>query len=147
MFLSTDKCHSDIPQSVNGSYQVFLCNGYVYKLYDKQTCLKPNLKLLLKSLILGRCHLNSTGRYKYLRYKYVEGCHECKDKKGFVTVAQIHLKIHKHGYVHSDIREANIVFGDCHAWIIDFDLANQQGTNTLTITVTKVYPRNARMGT
>ena len=39
-------------------------------------------------------------------------------------------KLHDKGYVHSDIRKENLVFGEKEdeAWMIDFDLADKEDT-------------------
>lgn len=114
--------------SKNGQYRVFCRGELVYKLYDDSSSSKPNLAVLrlfsyFESLTLK--DLNHTGRFKCLMYKYLDGDHESGNCLLFVPIAEILLKLHENGYVHGDVRLANIIFGTDTAWIIDFDICNR----------------------
>ena len=100
-------------------------DNFIYKLYDTVRN-KPQLevaKLVLSDATVEQ--LSDDGRYCYLKYKY--RAEDDNPKWNFVQkiLNQLH-KIHEEGYVHSDIRRQNIVFGR-HACIIDFDLAEKEG--------------------
>ena len=70
------------------------------------------------------------GRYKYLKYEYIEGNHSMLHISQFAMLLEDLQKIHDKRLVHSDIREVNIVFhsNGKAAKLIDFDLAASCGT-------------------
>lgn len=109
-------------------YRVFHQSGFVYKLYDASSTSKPNvdvLKMVKYFEQLDLFELNCTGRFKCLRYKYLDGTHEGGNKQHFICIAKILLELHQKNYVHGDVREANIIFGSDTAWIIDFDICDE----------------------
>ena len=114
--------------SASTRYRVFHQGGFVYKLYDASSTSKPNVGILQKVEYfeqLDLFELNCTGRFKCLRYKYLDGTHEGGNKQHFIRIAQILLELHEEDYVHGDVREANIIFGSNTAWIIDFDICDE----------------------
>ena len=112
---------------VTGLYRphVLRCQGFVYKLFDTESE-NPNLDIV--KLILPEAevkNLSEDGRYCLLKYQDREGNGSPNQKAFRQILSQLH-EIHEIGYVHSDIREANIVFGKEEAWIIDFDLVSEE---------------------
>lgn len=112
-------------------FRVFRYGSHVYKLFDT-TLLNTNYDLIrgLDAFHDLSVHtLDATERFQCLKYKYFDGCHEPVNIKQFATIAHSLSKIHDTGYVHSDIRAANLIFGQDvdDAWIIDYDLAEKEG--------------------
>ena len=73
--------------------------------------------------------LTTDERVLRLEYRYIpEG--QTKTEKQFRKLFQDPEKLHRNGYVHSDIREEDLVFGEKEdeAWMIDFDPADREGT-------------------
>ena len=115
---------------VTGMYgpHVLVSKGFVYKLFDTVpiSTMKPNLDIV--KLVLPEAeveNLSEDGRYCLLKYRDREENGSPNQKAFRQILSQLH-KIHEIGYVHSDIREENIVFGKEQAWIIDFDLAEKE---------------------
>ena len=72
-------------------------------------------------------NLTTDGRFVILAYDYIEGDHSPKCLKGFAgVVCALHI-IHEHGYVHGDVRACNIIFSKDSSFLIDYDLAMQEG--------------------
>ena len=74
--------------------------------------------------------LSDDGRYVCLKYQYRCGvhCHATVSDEQATEIRQLE-EIHKMRYVHSEIRDLNIVFSvqdKSQAWIIDFDLADKE---------------------
>lgn len=112
-------------------FRVFQYGGHVYKLFDT-TLLNPNQDLMNAMSTfqdLSVHDMDATGRFQYMKYKFLNGCHQPKSIKQFAIIASLLTKIHNDGYVHSDIRAGNLIFGQDvdSAWIIDYDLAEKEG--------------------
>ena len=112
---------------VTGMYRLHVLRGqgFVYKLFDTEIK-KP--KVDIAKLVLHEAkveNLSADGRYCLLKYQHREENGSPNQKAFGQILSQLH-KIHEIGYVHSDIREENIVFGKEEAWIIDFDLASKE---------------------
>ena len=109
--------------------RVFEKEGYVYKLYD--TKVDSPMFVLAKEYLPGAylINLSRDERFQCLKYEFIEEC-GTKTPSQFASVLKQLHDIHLRGYVHADIREANIVFGPTsdRAKIIDFDLAAAEGT-------------------
>ncbi len=72
-------------------------------------------------------------RISCLSYDYYPGDHKPKCLDHFHNIVCMLDKLHSAGYVHGDIRLANLVFGnDGKGYLIDFDLAGLEGS---------LYPR------
>lgn len=115
--------------SASHRLRVFVHDGFVYKLYDTSSTSKPNVDILKNFeyfMSLSLHDLNGTGRFKCLKYQYLDGDHVSRSKGGFIVIAKILLKLHRLGYVHGDIRDANVIFGNENAWIIDFDICDKE---------------------
>jgi hypothetical protein len=74
--------------------------------------------------------------YKYIDYLFYDlrvGNHQAKSVKQFSKIGRDVGRLHANGYVHGDIRLANIVFGDGvdEAWLIDFDYAGKLSDNAV----------------
>lgn len=110
--------------------RVFIKGGHVYKLYDTQEIL-PNLSLVQKVLPEATVvDLSADKRFQYLRYEFRNGSHHPVSCIQFCQVLKQLEQIHDEGFVHADIRDANIVFGRDgeSAWIIDLDFAGKENT-------------------
>lgn len=113
------------------------CNDMVQKYYDTECepfCV-PTLPLIKSlgeyGLSQPSVHiLSDNQRLQRLDCEYVDGSHRPRSD---AQVAMIILgldMIHKNQYVHSDIREQNLVFSSDgkNAYIIDFDLTDKVNT-------------------
>ena len=109
--------------------RVFEKEGVVYKLYD--TKVDAPMFVLAKDYLPGAelQNLSSDERFQCLKYAFIEDC-GTKTPSQFASVLKQLHDIHRRGFVHADIREANIVFGptSARAQLIDFDLAAAEGT-------------------
>ena len=109
--------------------RVFEKDGYVYKLFDTKSD-APNFELV--SLLLPEAELIDLSRgkrFQMLKYKYLIGSEKMQKKSQYVSLLRKLHQIHDKGYIHSDIRDINIIVGNGdEAWIIDFDLAGFEGT-------------------
>ena len=110
----------------------------VYKFYDTEhTHAKPNLEVIRSissDYLSGLClrALTEDERVLCLQYDYVEGEHTTTKMRHFIVLLRALHRLHQSGYVHGDIRKANLVFdpkNDDRAWMIDFDLAGVDSTN------------------
>ena len=104
---------------------VLVSKGFVYKLYDTE---KGKPQVDIAKLVLHEAeveNLSEDRRYCLLKYQHREENGSPNQKAFKQILSQLH-KIHEIGYVHSDIRKENIVFGKEEAWIIDFDLAGKE---------------------
>ena len=119
---------NQFPHNLSGA-RVFEKDGYVYKLFDTKSD-APNFELV--SLLLPEAELidlSKDKRFQMLKYKYLIGSQKMQKKSQYASLLRQLHQIHDKGYVHSDIRDINIVFGNGdEAWIIDFDLAGFEGT-------------------
>eukprot|EP01028_Stygiella_incarcerata_P009746 TRINITY_DN467_c0_g1_i2.p1 TRINITY_DN467_c0_g1~~TRINITY_DN467_c0_g1_i2.p1 ORF type:complete len:475 (+),score=91.99 TRINITY_DN467_c0_g1_i2:844-2268(+) len=81
------------------------------------------------------CHILVEGSAHCLVYDWMDGSHEPKNIFQFRKVCADVQKLHDAGYVHGDVRCANIVFGegDNDAWLLDFDYSGKENE--------KRYPR------
>ena len=121
-------------ECLNSVYQlprVFFQEGWVYKLFDTD---KEFLNIELVTRFLDKYveqhRLSKDGRFTYLKYRYLEGNHEISTRTHAICILRQLQELHNEGIVHSDIRKVNIVFcGDGNASLIDFDLADNEGTN------------------
>ena len=66
-----------------------------------------------------------------MSYKKLHGTHHTKSVEHFFPIMKTLQKIHDQKMVHGDVRMANLVFGgnEDTSWIIDFDMANREGTS------------------
>lgn len=62
-----------------------------------------------------------------LCHSYFDGGHEPQDLNSFKNILRMLLKVHDCGFVHGDIRMANLLFNDENSVLIDFDLARKEG--------------------
>ncbi len=68
-------------------------------------------------------------RISYISYDYYDGDHKPQCLYHFHNIVCMLDKLHSAGYVHGDVRLANLVFGnDGKGYLIDFDLAGLEGT-------------------
>ena len=116
---------------------VFKSNGTVYKLYDTEftRSQSPNIEVIesistdyLPDLLLTP--LTVDNRVMRLQYSFIPGNHTPHSIDQFVCIVKDLEKLHAKNYVHSDIRDVNLVFSksSSKAWMIDFDLAGAVGT-------------------
>ena len=118
-------------------YRVFHSrDNVVYKLYDTELDTEvPNVEIIKEiredylpglSLIM----LSSDNRYQCLCYTYIKGTSRPKNIRQFAEILKALHKIHQAGYVHGDMRDVNLLFGETkdEAWIIDFDHAGIEGS-------------------
>lgn len=115
------------------SYRVFHHGEHVYKLFDTQSCVKPNREVL--GMVeyfedLSSEPLSNDERFQYLKYKYIHG--DCNThtytKKMFLSIANTLKILHNHNLVHSDVRFSNMVFDSDKGYLIDFDLTDKVGS-------------------
>lgn len=111
----------------------------VHKFYDDfeyEQC-SPNVETVMTvlgntALPNSQCvPLTTDGRFKKLEYDYIEGSCHPQNIGQICTIIRKLAKVHNQDYVHSDIREANLVFctsGD-DAYLIDFDLMRKENDN------------------
>ena len=108
---------------------VYLHEGLVYKFFDtvEVEYTKPNMEVVLSILKDDYLHdmanedLTDDGRYKMLKYQFIENDIAYDDFKP--TIMSVLDDLHKHKCVHSDVRLANTVFPkNGVAKLIDFDL-------------------------
>lgn len=119
---------------LNAHNCVYECNEMVYKLYDKW-CLsdKEDLRVSLGVSYLEprRQSLSKDGRfYIMLIYKYIkQKTKELRSFQDYLAIMKTMEKLHRCGYVHSDIHDSNLLFpGDgSEAMLIDFDLMGRVG--------------------
>ena len=118
--------------------RVFKSNGTVYKLYDTELTPSrlPNIEVIqsidtnyLPDLLLKPLTVDE--RVMCLQYTYIPGDHTPRSIDQFVCIVNSLKILHEKNYVHSDIRDVNLVFSESskEAWIIDFDLAGEVGTH------------------
>ena len=135
--------------------RVFKHNMRVYKLYDGKTFGSPNLEVIkhLGNDYLGNMReedLTDDGRIKMFSYDYLSvNENRPSTLKHFEPIIKDLDMLHSKGIVHSDVRLQNMLFlenGD--AKIIDFDLANDVGTDYPTNYNGNLYGRHedARAG-
>ncbi len=68
-------------------------------------------------------------RISYISHDYYDGDHKPQCLNHFHNIVCMLDKLHSAGYVHGDVRLANLVFGnDGKGYLIDFDLARLEGT-------------------
>lgn len=68
--------------------------------------------------------LTVDGRWKMLEYSYIDGNHSPTTVEHFRGICEGLKEIHSLGYVHGDIRLANMIFFENGgSQLIDFDLA------------------------
>ena len=111
----------------------------VHKIYDTRrenqqpiSPYEPNLELIKSTGALSGVvqeSLTTDKRFCQLKYQYIEGSNVPMKLKQFVGVTHVLHKVHELGFVHGDIRLANIVFSteDDKSYLIDFDLAREEG--------------------
>lgn len=115
--------------------RTFRVANRVCKLYDSKIySSKPNVGVVqlidanyLPSMTVKT--LTTDSRIQILEYEYIRGDHHPHHKEQFKKIRRDLGKLHDKGYVHSDIRRINLLFGEGEndAWIIDFDLAAKEG--------------------
>jgi hypothetical protein len=113
------------------NFRVYKFEDKVVKLYKKTDCFEHNHSLLDK---IGFQHeLLDHGSFWSLSRPYSESSH-CPNSLGtFKSIIKILQKVHDNGYVHGDIRPANLLHGEEDGMILDFDLARPEGTHYLDI--------------
>ena len=96
----------------------FFNHSIMEQLIEKCPSILPEVKL---TSIASRVYI--------LTYKYIPGREgEPYDLKDFVGVVQTLICMHRHGFVHGDIRLANMVFTeDGTSHLIDFDFVGKHG--------------------
>ena len=124
------------PTSCDSDERVFCHGDTIYKIFNDSTSemgLSPNVEAIkaisndylpnLKLEILSRDR-----RFQRLQYSFLPGSHSPRNLKQFLCILKALQKLHKAGFVHSDIRFRNLIFHDSEdkAWLIDFDLAGQE---------------------
>lgn len=127
---------TDILSFDKKNIRVFKHQGYVYKLFDSNDILEPNIELIRSittelgdDAYISDLSQGGTGRFTFIRYKFIEGEHTPSGgTKPFSDIAKILKCIHSLGYVHGDIRLANLLFtAGGRGIILDFDLAEKDG--------------------
>ena len=117
---------------LNSSRRVFKLDQCVYKLYNHNQ-LRPNIDVMNKISTdyfpMRKITLSSDGCIvAYVsEYKSQKTCLELEDFKPIMEALDV---LHSNGYIHSDVRAANLLFPedtDQEAKLIDFDLANKEG--------------------
>ena len=120
---------------LNSSKRVYLKDGKdgstVYKLYNEKL-LKPRIDVMKRIsddyFAMERVELSNDGNFVLYKSTYLPG----KDRLellDYKPIMEALDALHGSGFVHSDVREANLLFpksGD--AKLIDFDLANEVDT-------------------
>ena len=122
--------HCLTPDNIHMPARVFKKDNCIHKLYDTMK-FSVNLNILRLSLADATAqNLTQDGRFQLLTYPFRDGQHTPFHKDQFVPLIKTLRAIHSAGYVHSDIRRANLVFSPDkkRAWILDFDLAGCKGT-------------------
>ena len=108
----------------------------VYKMYDSEhRRFSPNFCDAMTSIRtdylpgMSLEKLDTQGRVQCLQYSYIRGDHDPQHLQHFRDIIRDLGKLHDEGYVHSDIREQNLLFGnENQAWMIDFDHTDKEGT-------------------
>ena len=102
----------------------------VYKLFSRSDeTFKCNLELMkIVGIPVTTENLTLDGEYFYLKYPLYPGDNEPKNLKQFRIMLD---KVHSAGYVHCDIRIANLIFGPngTDSYLIDYDLARVNETD------------------
>lgn len=73
------------------------------------------------------------GKLCVQQYSYIEGDHKSRNISSFLGVCNSLKKLHEKKFVHSDVRINNIIFSSETSRLIDYDLAQAEGT---------LYPAN-----
>ena len=105
-------------------------SGKIHKYFDNELYyIKHNFALINELRLLPDAKLSGERRFQRLDYEYLEPIPGFLIKiQHFKNVVDQLFRLHKHGFVHSDVRENNIVFTKGGAWLIDFDLTDQEDT-------------------
>ena len=111
------------------STRVFKAKGKVWKLFDtyKEKVFLHNADLLKE---IGFHHelvpLGNSERFFMLSREYIHGTHEPDHLAYFRGILRMLAKVHRAGYVHGDVRLANMIFAQGGSYLIDFDLARKE---------------------
>lgn len=107
-------------------YRIYRYQDQVVKLYKNDNVrFHHNIELLEA---IGLQHkLTNHGRFSSLSRKYIDAGHQPQSAGAFKGIITILNKIHDKGFVHGDIRIANMLFGEEESTLIDFDLARPEG--------------------
>jgi hypothetical protein len=107
-------------------------NTTVHKYFDTTAKVYiPNYEIIRDYGNLHAVKLDNAttdGRIKVLTYEYIEGDHRptsVSQFKGALTTLKV---LHEAGFVHGDIRLANIIFTLDNSYLIDFDLSRKAGS-------------------
>ena len=113
--------------------RIFLVNNTtVHKYFDTTSniCI-PNYGIIKDYGSLSGLKLEDAttdGKVKVLIYDYIQGDHNPKSVSQFKGALTTLKLLHESGYVHGDIRLANIIFTDDSSYLIDFDLTRKVKT-------------------
>ena len=125
-----------LKQTLVANRDVYELDGYVYKLFNTKMrpWAVPNADIIRSALgddyLPGIEEVELTKGCKYLKYKYIDDDKKNLTFKDFEPIMDTLDKLHKCGYVHSDVRLQNMLFpSDRHkkAKLIDFDLTAAPG--------------------
>jgi len=129
-------CNGVFPTSCNSEERVFCYNDTIYKIFNDSTSemvLSPNVEAITAIsddylLNLKLESLSGDGQFQLLQYTFLPGSQSPRSLKQFLCILKVLQKLHKAGFVHSDIRLTNLIFHDSEnkAWLIDFDLAGNE---------------------
>ena len=116
------------------SRRVYKKDKKVYKLYDRDELHdKEEIRLNLGFSYLKpeRKQLSKDGRFYMLTYDFIEQKErQLRKYEDYVVIMKTLDKLHQQDYVHSDVRDANLLFpqNGTDAMLIDFDLMDKVGT-------------------
>lgn len=118
---------------LNRSKRVYKSNNTVYKLYDKRELHDKEgqrIDLDISYLQPHREDLSLDGRFYMLSYRFIEQKpRQLRSYKDYMEIIKTLNKLHSCNYVHSDVRECNLLFPqETEAMLIDFDLMDIAGT-------------------
>lgn len=127
-----DDADQYVPLHLHSNCRIFRCSTKVFKLYDKLMEVFDHNFEVVKAVEglpeLDIEWLTADERISLISYKYIEGDHVPHSVDQFINIMSTLHQLHTLGYVHGDVRPANLVFTESEGYLIDYDLARKEGT-------------------
>lgn len=86
-----------------------------------------NYDLVRKVFDESKVTRETIGDLQILRYDYYDGDDKASSFRQYSGILLMLYRVHEAGYVHGDIRKANLIFFGDTSYLIDFDLARKEG--------------------